>query len=687
LTFKSTIRQFKAMFSVPLLSMMPKVNQYLWITVKLLGSDDKTYRTKTYKIDVRKQLKGYLTPVLAPSLRVVSQEEGKIELELEQRDPTATDLSVFRMVTRPEDLAESTWTRVTDIRANTRKGAVKFIDSTVSANASPNVVLYEVRCSGPFGSICPTTTRIVQKGVKKLASTARSNRLGTCNIVATQVANRIEIRVSRIPAGATRVFLKRQTVNSSLRERDIRRQIEIKAQGLDRTYHEIEDPNGTYTFEDTAVINRQIYRYVALFDWIDKERTNSTTEEFIEYRQVPDRPIISYLDNVVAGIDELGRSYVTFDLGATFADAGLEELNRILGDTGVSSLFVDELKKDRSLISNLLIYQVTRRNTRTGESVVWPLIQEGTFIDNEDSRASARGTSGPGVNATLRAGAQYLYTARLNIVNPERFFKQALTRIPASTRQIITDTDPNFVKVSAAKFAENFAVQPGTVLSPTTVERETKFSEEVQGAYTGISYTQVIDIPLYRAKPKNVTVNRSSIGKPANLIRWKVEGSIESVYCFQIDVTLNRENTFPLRSISPVISEDDQYEIRDELFTHEIAPVSYSVSVIYTDMSRSDVVKSNEVYSATTIPIRVLDAAIKKQLAIRPGLDLSRVNPGSLEERQLLASVNPLTGGPLSNPDISGQNLVDQVNAGRSVSTNFDTQSALKINNTLRRLR
>jgi len=511
-----------------------------------------------------------------------------------------------------------------------------------------------------------------------------------CNIVATQVGNRIEVRVSRIPAGVTRVFLKKQLVNSALRERDFRRQLTVRAQNFGpdspSEYYDTAGSSGTYVFEDSDVVNRQFYRYFAQFDWLDRERTNSVTEEFIEFRRVPERPIVSYLENPTEGTDSLGRPFVSFELGANFADAGLEELNRILGDTGVSNLFVDELRKDRSLISNLLLFQVTRRNTGTGETVVWPLVQAGLFTDNEATRAGARGTTGAEVDASLRAGSQYLYTARLNIVNPERFFRQALTRIPASTRQVITDTDPNFVLVSAAKFAENFAVQPGTIQSPTTLERETRFSDEVQGAYTGISYDVIIDIPLRPAFPRSVRAVRARGVRPANVVRWEVEGSLDRTHTFEVSVTLDRDRTFPLMGVSPTVSEDGMYEIRDELFAREIVPVSYGVTAIYSDMSRSATVKSNELYSGTTLPISILDLAIRRQLTSVSGRDLSLIKPGSLESRQLQAEIDPWVAGPLTDPS-SGVRLAEQVASNRNSSLSADRLENLKNNNPVRKRR
>ena len=691
ITFRSSLRQFRAEFDVPIGSLRPKSNKYIWVIAKLIGRDGRATREKTFRIDVRKQLKSHMTPLVAPGIRVLNQAEGRVTLEIEQRDPIATSFTIYRMVAQPNELSESRWIRVADIRANTRRGSIKFVDETITSNVSPNIVLYEARCSGLFGSICPVTTRIVEAGVKRIVNLSRTNKYGVCNIVAAQVGNRIEIRVSRLPAGVTRVFLKKQLVNTALKERDFRKQSIVRVQNYSPNspteYYDVVGSEGTYTFEDTDLANRQAYRYYAQFDWSDRERTNSVTEDYIEYRRVPDRPIVSYLESPSAGIDSLGRAFVSFELGANFADEGLDELNRILGDNGVSSVFVEELRKDRSFISNVLLFQVTRRDVRSGESVVWPLVREGMFIDNSETRASARGTSGPGTDASLRAGAQYLYIARLHIVNPERFFREALTRIPASTRQIITDTDPNFIKVSAQKFAENFAIQPGTIQSPTTLERDVTFSDEVKGAYTGISYNTIIDIPLRPAVPKSVRVLRSPGSRPANVIKWQVDGSIDTVFTFEVNVTIDRDRTFPLMGVSPTVSEDGQYEIRDELFAREIVPVSYSVTAIYSDMSRSPIAKSNEIYTGTTIPVSILNLAIKKQIQSSPGLDLSRINSNTLNSRQVEADIDPWVNGPLVDPSASGDRIVSQTQANRNSLLSSERFDNLNANNPARRRR
>lgn len=670
--FSSTLRQQKISFDLDFPTLRPNQVSKLYVMMELLDRDNAVYKSKLINFDFRSQLKGILTPVNPPKIRVLSQVAEKIELEVEQVDPLATDITLFRMVAKPDALDEAKWVKVADIKANSKRGTVKYTDSTVTGNVLPNIVLYEASCSGLFGSACAATTKIVEGGVKRIVNLPRAAQIGECSIVVAQKQSKIEIAVSRIPFGVTRVFLRRQQLNVANAEQNYRYHRVIKTQNTGQDYYSVSNTKSEYVFEDTAVINRQQYRYYAQFDWQDRERTNSVTDEFIEYRTPTDRPIVSYMENFVVGQDALGRATVTFELGAVFSNEALDELNKLLGETGVSSIFVEELRKDRSLVSNLLVYEVTRRDNKTGSVIVWPLVKSGRFTDDAESRRSARASG----DASISGGRAYTYTARLLVINPERFFKEALTRIPAATQQIINNTNPNFIQVSAAKFAENFAVQPGTIISPTTLSKSVDFRTEAQGAFTGISYTQNISIPMPRAVPRNVKAQRNVNGRPANVIKWDVDGTLQPVFSFQIDVSIGRENTVPLRSVSPVISRNGSYEVRDELFVKEIVPVTYHVSAIYGDMSRSKPVSSNEVYGGSTLPVKILDAALKRQLSNIVGTDLASVNPNTLNRNALLSGASdPLKSGGISSTAANVSNSTYQVQSFRNIAAADTTKS------------
>jgi hypothetical protein len=291
------------------------------------------------------------------------------------------------------------------------------------------------------------------------------------------------------------------------------------------------------------------------------------------------------------------------------------------------------------------------------------------------------------IDLDLRPGNDYVYTAKLLIINPERFFKEALTRLPASTQQIISNTDPNFVRVSAAKFAENFSIQPGTIISPTTLEKEADFRTEARKSFTGIEYRTSVSIPLLKAVPKSVSVQKSVVGKPCNVIKWDIDGSLESVFSFQVDVILGRENRVPLRSVSPVISGNRSYEIRDELFVREITPISYVVTAIYSDMSKSKSATSNELHSGSTLPAKILDLALKKQLKNIVGVNLANIQQNTLDSRLLQSqNIDPLTASSLTN-EAGSAALTQQTEALRNMTLDPNRLEAADSLNPDRRLR
>ena len=45
----------------------------------------------------------------------------------------------------------------------------------------------------------------------------------------------------------------------------------------------------------------------------------------------------------------------------------------------------------------------------------------------------------------IQPGVDYVYKVKVYMVNPERFFSEAMMKMPAATRQLILNTDPNFV--------------------------------------------------------------------------------------------------------------------------------------------------------------------------------------------------------------------------------------------------
>jgi hypothetical protein len=351
------------------------------------------------------------------------------------------------------------------------------------------------------------------------------------------------------------------------------------------------------------------------------------------------------MQNMTVGTDADSIPVVSFEFGASLSNEGIEELNNALGNTGTSAIFIEELKKDRSLLSNLVMCSITRTNKTTADSFTWPLSPSGLFIDSKNTNRSL------GVDVPdLKMGTTYVYVVKVHMVNPEGFFTEALMKMPASTQQIITNSDPNFVQVSAALFGENFSKEPGIMNSTTTLEKEmqsTVYRDKVLANYIGISHTLMSTVPKVYPQVSSFKVKREvNIGAAANALSWNVSGNLNDIMYFQVNVVFP-EKSFPLAKISPNCGQEGRYSYRDELYCHEITPVSYELLVTYSDMTESSSLMTEKIEGGSTTPVSMLNAALVSQKKYVPQINISKgteINNLELFHEMTIAQ-NPMLAG------------------------------------------
>ena len=648
ITFESTEMEHHATIDLSFATLNPR-KQRTYVKFELLDKFDQPAISRVFTVNIRDQIEPLLIPNVPPILSITDFVEGSASLEVTQADDMATEVGIYRMIADPENLTEATWTHIADSVQNSSEQAIKIDDVNLTGNVSPKVVIYEARCTGPLGGVCPTTTSKVMLGVpsspviKDLGGTA-----GECAIVPKQEGTSIEIDVFNLPSGVDSIFLKRDYINTSNRSDDWRKHPYIKVKGTNDTMAVTHSRSGKITFKDTNVVDRGIYRYYAQFNWKygtpgKVGRTNSITDEYIEYRDPPEAPVVSYLSNMT--VDTVAdEPVVTFEFGASLTDEGINQMNDALGQTGTSAIFIEELKKDRSLLSNLVLCSITRKNLRTGDSYRWPFSPSGLFNDSRESNRLLQ-TQIP----ALETGTSYTYTVRVHIVNPEGFFREALMKMPASTQQIITNTDPNFIQVSAQKFAENFSQQSGMMRSPSAQQsfQEMSYDERVEASYVGISHVANAEIPVQYPLITKLTLSRdANVGSAANVLAWKATGNLNMIHVFQINVILEGgRKKFPLAGVSPNTSRSGNYQFRDQLFSHEIIPVSYEVFAVYTDQTSSPALKTKEIHGGTTMPLSLLNSALQSQARAVTGIDLLGENTNIEKFTALAAGQNSRLAG------------------------------------------
>ena len=651
ITFESQLLEFNYHFSTLFSQISPR-KETLWLRVRLHnGLGDATHEYYT-KVNLKNLISPFLIPSSPPLIKIGSMSSTQTELSLAQSDPIAEKIAIYRMIAKPENLNESAWEHVDTISLATgymgSKESVTYIDNPQGVY-SPNVIIYEARSIGPRGAVCPVASTDVKSGlvIPAVAPFEGKGKRGLCTIVPTLAGTQrgVKIIVNQVPEGVVAVALKKEKVSGSRRELDWRLHPYIDTVEGDEQYKfDYSRRKGPITFIDKNVQNKEVYRYYAVFWWKKKEKSLSSTDEYIQYRDPPPTPIVSYMSNFSISNTPGVEPTVSFEFGATLSDTGIDLINSALGSTGVSQIFTQELKNDRSLLDSLLLVQITRKNLRTGNTVTWPYMPSGRFIDNATNRRDAIGAANDG---PLIAGTDYQYKARVMMVDPESFFRTAFKKIPASTQQIITNADANFIDVAANSFSANFALPDGSMQSPTTLSKDPATGEIISAGFTGIEHTSMASLPLVYPTLSLVTAKRSTESSPANIISWSIEGNKRLVYAFKLDVVINGTTVQPLCSVSPTHAVGNMYYFRDEIFVHEIVPISYRVTIIYVDQTESESGTTQVIEKGSSASVSTLNSALQSQKVYAPEIDISMYPPGSPEyNKELLKSANTnLKGG------------------------------------------
>lgn len=602
LSVSSDIKEYQIFFNVKMSDIDIRSLDTIFLDTQLIDENDFIRSSLRSNKRILQQIQGHIAPAAPASIKLSSRSSNENTLLIKQNDYLANTVTINRMIINPSyphpTDVKSIWTQVAQIPLKASDSSISYVDAIGSTVIHPNVVVYEAVSSGAGGSKCPVSKKVVCSGKKRNIALKRSSRRKThCTITSQQgIGDSVIIRVSDVPPNISRITLRRQLLSTSLVQNDSRYHDVIKTSSGNDS-HFIGSQDADYEFIDNNVQDRAIYKYYVEFDSIDGRRTESACDEVVEFRVPP-----SSQSSIQSGISSPqtpspGNLTTSFTLEASFNSTGLNDLNRLLENQGISDLFKSDLRQDRNQISSLLIFEVTRKNARTGDRIIWPSVSPGQFIDSNATREITGRR-----DAVLIPGDTYVYTAKLLLLNPETLFTSAKTAK-------VTADGLRKIEISAKKFAENFSLSPGKMQSPTTIAREATRSFVPGSYYTGISHTITVKVPKTLTPILNLRATRSSGGRPANVIRWNLpdDNIKRTIYCFRVDVITNRDTLTPLMTVSPNATTDGiSYEVRDEINVGKVFPVQYRVSTILSDMSRDAGLVTGEIINKASYPMPIV---------------------------------------------------------------------------------
>jgi hypothetical protein len=587
----SSLKEYQIIFNIRTRDLSSgRTTSNIYIKSQIIDKNGSVRSEESDQLNLAQELESHMSPVMPPEIRVTSDSQSGNTIAVRQKDHICDRIEINKIVINPNYCRPSStrWKRVAIIPARVSSGIITFIDTEGSSVIYPSFVVYEAVGAGSNGKKCPVSKKIVCRGRKRNTSSSKPTIAKThCAIYAYQDPqnNQIIIRVSDISPGISKLFLRRQLMSISEGKSDARNRTLVKTTLGEQSYR-VSSQQSEYEFIDRDVTDRSVYRYYVEFDSSTGERTESSRDEVIQFRVPPRDKIRSAIS--FPQLPTPGDLSTSFDLSAQLPpeDVGIEKINKLLSDLGVSDLFRSESKDDRSKISQLLVFEVSRKNVRTGERITWPVFSPRRFVDSDITRSE---TGSP--RSRLIPGDTYIYTANLLVLNPESLFSTA------TTSRIAVDGVSRFSS-PAKKFADNFSMPPGKMSSPTTISKFTSEKIYPRSYFTGISHTLVAKIPEMPSAITNFRANKSRIGKSANIIRWRLPDSNlkDKIYCFRIDAIINKDIIMPLMTVSPSATMDGvSYEVRDEINANSLAPIQYSISTVMTDMSRDEGVVTEEV--------------------------------------------------------------------------------------------
>lgn len=600
----SNLREYQVFFNIQMKDIDIRTLEMLYVETRVIDARDRIRSSLRSSIRALSQIQSHITPVDPASIKVSSQTQAGNTLLIKQHDYLANSVTINRMIISPNysssTLVKGKWKQIAQIPLKSTDSAIMYVDRDGSSVSHPDAVIYEAVISGPGGTKCPVSSRVVCPGRKRNPGAARGNRSQAqahCTITSYQgEGNTVVIAVSDIPAGISKLSLRRQIWSTALRQNDSRYHDVISTPTGQKVYH-VGSENAEYQFIDTDVQDRVIYRYYVEFDTTSGKRIESARDEIIEFRSPP-----ATQSKIQSGLRSpqpptAGNLTTSFTLDASFNSTGLSDLNKILQNQGTADLFKSDFREDRNQISKLLVFEVTRKNTRTGEFIIWPSISPGQFVDNNLTRSIIGKQSD-----VLVSGDTYVYTAKLLLLDPEALFTSAKT-------SKITADGLRKIQISAKKFAENFSISPGKMQSPTTISRSATRDLSPGSYFTGISHNFTVKVPKTLSPIVNLRVQQSLSGRPANVIRWSLsDDNIKNeIYSFRVDVITNRDTLTPLMTVSPNSTLDGtSYEVRDEINVNKLFPVQYRVSTIKSDMSRDAGEVTGEIINKSSYPIEIV---------------------------------------------------------------------------------
>ena len=308
---------------------------------------------------------------------------------------------------------------------------------------------------------------------------------------------------------------------------------------------------------------------------------------------------------------------------------GMNFLLETFESLGIAQSFTEEFKNDKSKFDDIAVFELERRNLKSGVRISLGFILPGTFVD-PDPELYKRLFS-PGDRATKKypkKGEQYKYTIKLYLRPPSAFFSEKgqkllfpaqepqligqqvqelqnaffetlITKVRPTWLEQITSTDLGFWNAPEGSFANSS--QGGNLLGGNIYAGDTG-REESETITCGVHEQPSIDFSSF-------TSSQDAQGRI--VLSWSVQGNLTAIHSF---VIFGRylQTTAPIDSLSSWTLTPGTYTFLDRRLSALKGDITYGVYIILSNFAVVKPAKWHLVKRGSNLPKVVLTEAQKK---------------------------------------------------------------------------
>jgi len=571
----------------------------LFFEIKLISPENPQLNLgRIFTVDHERQVREFTVPDKKPGLSLKRRDPGKNTVTLKQEDEFAASIILERRSLRPGENFPLPYELVGRFNLTNSDRPIDVED--LVDNEGGGLCVYRAVSIGPMGQRGISVAHVVAFDLNLPKQVGRNDdsKVAKNSFTSTCLTDGILLKLANYPDDALGFFIDKFPLNSPAAINRQPYRVVDSASGLE--VQSVQGRGQTITVLDQDVVDRAIYTYYCQIKmpYGDVISTAPTHIEFLRpARSVPVSIEIANLSvsesNSALGVSIDSNISVKFDIAIEATESGVEEVIQTLTSAGVDGAFTDELRQDRSRISDLAFTEVIRVNLKNGKSESFGVSRERSFIDSIETRRAK------GVNAVVR-GDRFEYRVKLFLMSPESLFKGALTSTGSRSSTDLKKVNSN-AKFLSQKFAKTYL---GTTDLPSESELlENSSSAAIARGFTGIvASTEVQTIPR-QVSLSAVASSRSPLGH--NEVTWSVASGDAAIIDYFIISATRDGDTQPVGVVAA--DGNSQMFFYDRRFASFVGDISYTVVGVLIDGRKVQSPAAANVRWAQTMPKTLVD--------------------------------------------------------------------------------